>query len=145
MTVLTNDERNAEYHRRHAVFDAGWAARSAGALLEDNPHGPAPLPKASRTDAELWANGWLSADEWLGLGVGNWCVEGAKVACVRHEVLSGPSFAGRTGVIVAVHRWGLLGWVTVRFLRTGRQKTDRETFFDLRRGELAPVAKDANC
>lgn len=134
-----SERRNAEYHRRHGIFDEGWAARVRCLCADENPYGEAPRPKACRTDAELWANGWHSANEWLALGVSNWCVEGAKVRCVADPVMSGPSMAGREGVIVDVHRWSLLGWVTVRFPRIGRQKYDRERFFDLSKNRLEPV------
>lgn len=133
------DTLQSEFLRRQAMFDAGWTARVAGCSLADNPAGEAALPKASRNDAELWANGWLSADEFLALGVSNWAVEGGQVRCLNGRRLSGPDYTGLVGTIVEVPRWSLLGWIRVRFPPRGRQKTARETYFDLRRGDVEPA------
>ena len=127
--------RSERYRAEREAFAAGWSASDINAVLDTNPH-----LQADPRCAWAWADGWESARRWKDIAGSdiNWLQEGQPVRIVRHAVVSG-SLAGRVGHIVTVHRDTVLGWIVVRVPPQGRQKREREGWFQVGRGDFEPV------
>lgn len=129
------------YRAERAAFAEGWEAAENGAKQEGNPHINSVPPVPSARLAWAWADGWEHAQRWREIAGNavNWLRKGQPVKILKHAPLGQSSLAGRVGVIKAVHRESLIGYVTIEVPPRGRQKNAREAWFKVDEGAFEPV------